>query len=229
MLLEGVVVVVSILIAFGLDAWWEDRTKRADFLDDLINIQQELQSNLVTVDAAIGFQEGAVASIDVLLREASRVPAGNNLTLSDTIVFAAFLSTPSYDPSTGAVDALIASGRLSDLDDPELKAILTDFRTAVLDIREDELAARSAAHDKILPLFWENADLGSAFEKVNDYYREGRGAMRSEPVELVHVAGLANRLHLRRAWLISAARALRLHRERLARAEVLLRAQLGDG
>ena len=94
----------------------------------------------------------------------------------------------------------------------------------------DIIASRrlSERDDRVLPVFWENSDIGSAFEKVDDSYRDdyGRVAMRSEPVQLMHVAGLTNRLHLRRAWLISATRKLRIHEERLVRAAELIGVQL---
>jgi hypothetical protein len=191
LVLEGIVVVVSILIAFGLDAWWDRAVERRDLLDDLINVEQELATNIVTVGAAIEFQSRAIALIDTLLERARQIPIGGLVPLPDTILVSALVFTPTYDPSTGAVDALIASGRRSDLDDPELKGILTDLRMAVLDIREDELNARAAAHDRVLPLFWEVPAIGSAFGKVNDYYSEdfGRVALPSERVELPHVRG----------------------------------------
>lgn len=228
LVLEGFVVVISILIAFGLDAWWDERVERRDFLDDLINVQQDLATNIVSVTQAIDFQRRGVAAIDVLLEGAERVPVGGTIPVSDTIVLAAIVSTPTYDPSTGAVDALIESGRLSDLDDPELKGILTDFRTAVLDIREDELGARTAAHDRVLPLFWDSPAIASAFDRVNDFYAEdfGRVAMRSEAVELPHLPELQNRLRFRRAWLIAALLELEIHAEKLERAAVLMDEQL---
>ena len=230
LLLEGIVVIVSILIAFGLDAWWDRSVERRDFVDDLANVELELATNIAAVAAAVEFQARAMASIDVLLDHAAATPVGAPMSVPDTVILQAFVSTPSYDPSTGAIDALIASGRLSDLDDAELKSILTDFRTAVLDIREDELGARSAAHDRVLPLFWDSPAIASAFAKVNEIYDEGFGRvpMASQTVDLPHVDGLSNRLHFRRAWVIAAVRELEIHEARLKRAAELMSQQLRD-
>lgn len=226
--MEGLVVVVSILIAFGLDAWWGRAVERRDFLDDLGNVEQELATNIDAVSAAVEFQSRAVASLDVLLDLAATAAPGAPMTVPDTVVLFAFVVTPSYDPSTGAVDALIASGRLSDLDDLELKNILTGFRTTVLDIREDEVAARAAAHDRVLPLFWDSPAITSAFAKVNAIYDDdfGRVQMAYEVVDLPNVDGLRNRLHFRRAWVIAALRELEVHRSRLERAAQLMSQQL---
>ena len=82
--------------------------------------------------AAIEFQSRAIALIDTLLERARQIPIGGLVPLPDTILVSALVFTPTYDPSTGAVDALIASGRRSDLDDPG-HAVPSDARRRVDD------------------------------------------------------------------------------------------------
>jgi len=135
------VVVVSILIAFGLDAGWDSYRDRADLREDLVNVRNEVDANLIALQRDQDFQERGLASIEVVLDSVRASQTDGWLTLSDTIVLAALLFTPTYDPSTGAVDALIASGRLSELENGELQHILTEFRTKVEDLREDQLEA----------------------------------------------------------------------------------------
>ena len=42
---EGAVIVVSILLAFAIDAWWEDRGAHAAELEQLVRVSQELEAN----------------------------------------------------------------------------------------------------------------------------------------------------------------------------------------
>lgn len=200
--------VVSILVAFGLDAWWDGYRERIDLRDDLVNVREELEANLTALLRQRDFQYRARASIDVILDGIRDDPSATRIELSDTIVLAAFVTTPSYDPSTGAVDALISAGRLSDLEDGELKRILTEFRTKVDDLREDEINARRIAHDVVLPLFYDDPDIESVFYLTNDYYAEdfGTSPLRSKPISLRNAQGLINRLLIRRAWLDSVTR-----------------------
>ena len=44
--LEGAVVVISILIAFALDAWWNDRQLQQETAEDLAIVQFELSENI---------------------------------------------------------------------------------------------------------------------------------------------------------------------------------------
>lgn len=45
LLVEGVVIVASILLAFAIDAWWDDRQDRQAESNQLLNIAAELESN----------------------------------------------------------------------------------------------------------------------------------------------------------------------------------------
>jgi hypothetical protein len=42
---EGAVIVVSILLAFAIDAWWEERGAHAAELEQLVRVARELESN----------------------------------------------------------------------------------------------------------------------------------------------------------------------------------------
>jgi hypothetical protein len=43
-LVEGVVIVASILLAFGVDAWWAERAEKRAEREELANVRQELAS-----------------------------------------------------------------------------------------------------------------------------------------------------------------------------------------
>ena len=46
---EGVVIVGSILLAFGLQAWWEGRQEQGEVGRDLMSVAQELRVNRESV------------------------------------------------------------------------------------------------------------------------------------------------------------------------------------
>ena len=47
---EGVVIVGSILLAFGIDAWWDDRANLEETRGNLEAVRIELQENLNRLD-----------------------------------------------------------------------------------------------------------------------------------------------------------------------------------
>jgi hypothetical protein len=94
-----------------------------------------------------------VSSIGQILLLISQRDDAGTVEVNDTLLFRALVTSPTTDPSTGALDALISSGRIALLTDVELRRFLAGFRTRVEDVREDELGARSVAHEKLFPLF----------------------------------------------------------------------------
>ena len=63
---EGVVIVGSILLALGLDAWWEDRQEHAEKEELLSSLLLELQFNsdrLAQFDSAVALNQTAAVEI----------------------------------------------------------------------------------------------------------------------------------------------------------------------
>ncbi|MFV1988844.1 MAG: hypothetical protein ACC682_16350 [Gemmatimonadota bacterium] len=229
LLLQSLAVIVSILIAFALDAWWAERSLRRDLLDDLVSVTQELETNVVTLEVEALFHRTAIASIDVLVGRIDDADGAPWLTVPDTVASFAFVFPPSYEASITAVRALISSGGLSRLRDPRLKQILGNFEAQAENIREGELGARRLAMEEIVPLFWETPDLASSFGRAVEYRRRGleNTPLPSRPIQIQNVAGLKNRLLLRRAWVDSSLRSIEQLRVDLEAALELLRAADG--
>jgi len=53
LLIEGVVIVASILMAFAIDAWWDDRQSRQAEINQLHSIAAELESNAELIRAKL--------------------------------------------------------------------------------------------------------------------------------------------------------------------------------
>jgi len=221
---EGVVIVFSILLAFGIDAWWGERQLQQDLRDDLSDVAREIRSNISAVDVELRFQRTAVSSVDDLLGRIEAAGISRWITLPDTIASFALVFPPTLDASTGAVSALIAGGSLSRVEDRQLVAILGDLEATLEDVRETELGARRIAMEELVPLFWEAPGLASAFGRSGEYRLRGLEdvPLAHRAVRLPNVAGLKNRLLLRRAWVAASVESLEQLKAELARAEELL-------
>ena len=157
---EALVVVGSILTAFALDAWWDAQAARSDLRRELESVAQELDGNRAALAERLDGHEDLVRSIEEMLRQIGARGSRSEVEFADSIMYRAFVTSPTTDPSTGGLDALIASGRIALLRDPELRRFLAGFRNVVEDMREDELGARAVAHEKIFPLFDGTAAVG---------------------------------------------------------------------
>ena len=60
---EGVVIVLSILLAFGIDAWWDELGDRRSEREALVRLQGEFERNRTLIESGSGqFRDVAAAS-----------------------------------------------------------------------------------------------------------------------------------------------------------------------
>jgi len=57
LLVEGVVILVSILLAFGIDAWWEERQDADEANDQIDRVLAELETNAAILEDQLGYLE----------------------------------------------------------------------------------------------------------------------------------------------------------------------------
>jgi hypothetical protein len=65
--IEGVVIVVSILIAFGIDAFWQERQERLRTESHVKALQEEIGEAVIAVEVSQARREGRIAVIRELL------------------------------------------------------------------------------------------------------------------------------------------------------------------
>ena len=135
---EGVVIVGSILLAFGLQAWWEGLQDEGRAQDHLLALQGEFVANLDSLNGNITRLEeikGAAAELLAIIVGEEGRPSADSLA---GLTWNAF-SFPPYEPFTVAYDNLIGSGDIALLRDGQLNADLALFMSQVEHYRRGEL------------------------------------------------------------------------------------------
>lgn len=230
LLVESLAVIASILVAFGLDAWWGERQLRKDLVENLVSVAEEIDGNANALEVESRFHRTAVSSIDDLILRIDAADGEEWITVPDTVASFAFIFPPIFDASTGAVDALISSGAISRLADRRLTTLLGNLNALIEDVLDGELGARRIAVEEIVPLFWGSPELASAIGRSVEYRRRGLddSALPSRPIQLQNVEGLKVRLLFRRAWVVSSLNAIERLRADLNMASELVRAEMSD-
>jgi len=172
LLLEGLVVLVSILAAFFLEGWRADRELERELGQELASVRAELERNrdLIAVELAA---LDRVTTAGAALAAALRVEAGSTVSVPDTLVFLGAQWHPSFSPSLGALNALIGSGRLAQVAETDLRLGLAGLEDAVNDALEEELFSRQVSVEQLLPLIGEEADLTPVSEIAVHYLNLG--------------------------------------------------------
>jgi len=74
--LDGVVIVASILLAFGIEAWWSERQEAARRDELMEDLQAELATNTASLEGALGRQRLRAERLEILLNELSEAAVG---------------------------------------------------------------------------------------------------------------------------------------------------------
>ena len=168
---EGSAIVVSILLAFAIDAWWARQAEaehrdalleslHADFTVSQAHLAQWRAGNERIHAALTRFRERLVAT-----------PPGAELIVPEDWLIAA-VSTPTYSPTDATLQAAISSGQLDLIRDQELRSLLALWRQQVDDTAEDELLVRRIVVDRFVPALADEVRLGRIFEfeRIIDWF-----------------------------------------------------------
>lgn len=156
---EGVAIVASILLAFAIDAWWDDRLERrqeAALLDDLYADFEASQAHLQQWLSGNRFIERSTASLLDRLRSAE--PDERVTVTGDLLVGA--VSTPTYTPTDSTLRVAIASGQLELIQNADLRKELAAWQQLLEDTREDEILIREIVVHRVIPVLSGQVRLG---------------------------------------------------------------------
>lgn len=168
--IEGFVIVVSILLAFALDAWWDARVEASEEQSLLARLDAEL----VATDSVLAESETShrsIAEAAGTLRELTGPdprPAVSRDSILRLITVA--VGGVSANPPTGVIDAAISSGQIGIIENDELRIALAGWPAVLADLHENEQQVRDVLFSRFIPyldgqIAWGyDTDGGSAFD-----------------------------------------------------------------
>jgi hypothetical protein len=142
-LIEGMVIVGSILLAFGIDAGWDARDEASRRSAVIEGLRSDFATARADLDRVTAFHlEGRQAAEALMRIGAGGRPLSEDLSSRVDSLFGGLAGTASFDPPLGTLEALINSGDLDLLDDPGLAVELTRFQGEVVDLDREQRFAR---------------------------------------------------------------------------------------
>lgn len=166
---EGLAIVVSILMAFGIDAWWQGRSDRKLFQSSVQNFQRELDANLNALQESRDRHYLTVDSGKALLATAddeldSEAFYGH--------VYKVFFMASKTDYSTGALAVLLNPVFLEYLSGIGLETMVTALPAQILDAVEDEQWAIEFINQELTPYLNRTLPVASITEFASDHWYE---------------------------------------------------------
>ena len=211
---EGGTIVLSILLAFGIDAWWAQRGDRQHLAAALDAVREEFEADRELLVFQLSVERLILAGIDEVV--AAMEPAlGSTVMIPDTLLAAAMIWAPTFDPPTAALDALISSGEVDRVQDPKLRSVLRAWPSALADVREEQLGARTTVAEQLWAPLLASFEYRAAIDRSNEFWAAASAGLRPgtdspvftrRSVTVVAVPAelrMINALMLNRYWLTS--------------------------
>ena len=132
-LAEGSAIVVSILLAFGIQAWWEDRQERAVETALLTGLIEDLRLDSADYEGFAAVHRGRMAGADFLLSRASQDPLGTpgaEVSAEEMTPGRAFRLINRFarlETVRVSYDQITAAGISDVISDPELRRMIAQY------------------------------------------------------------------------------------------------------
>jgi len=176
---ESIAIVFSILLAFSINAWWEDRQDRGEESQLLDSLKIELQSNLNRIEVELSYRDAVVESILKIFAaadgKASIEPQELDALIGDITWWA------DADFARGVIDQITQGGKLSLVEGEELRQLLASLPHLYELTRQIESDDKDITRNVINPFLSANA----AFSQIANTLingRPGTGELPTEPL-----------------------------------------------
>lgn len=151
-------IVASILLAFGIQTWWENQTEADREQRLLTSLLGEFEQNADLLEGATAEYRARYMDAEGILEAIDRTPA--EVDDADLRLLVQGLASPqTFHLESGAYDALLASGELDVIHDETLRARLAAWPSYVEEWAEEERWVFAFAQETVVPYLSQRASL----------------------------------------------------------------------
>jgi hypothetical protein len=171
LLSDGIIIVVSILIAFAIDAWWGERKDRIEEQRLLESLKVEFISNIRVLPDFIETHRMSAHYAKKFAKLLKSTPTGGSFNFNSAEL-AQIINHPSTDPQTGVIDIILQSGELRYITNPEIRGRLAAWPTYIIDATENESLLRTLWEPRLLEALGEQSDLSAIAELTTQCWQD---------------------------------------------------------
>ena len=157
LIIEGVVIVLSILLAFAIDAWWGDRVERAEEERVLAQFKSELELYDSLLGEADELTNSVVESTDYLLECVHTNADCDVESVSSAIRKLNYAYQ--FAAATATYDLLAGSGNLGLISSPKLRQAMSDLAAFISLVSRFEDDESAFLNTRLNPFLTDHVDL----------------------------------------------------------------------
>jgi hypothetical protein len=152
-LVEGLVIIASILLALAADAWWDGVQARGEEREILKALRAEFETNQNVIAQTAKVHRMTLSAMREIVMASESEVSAHDVSMDELFRLAGV--TPHYNPATGALTALINSGRIVMVRNLALRNRLAGWNAVVSDLVLDEQTRRDFVVHELHPVFAE--------------------------------------------------------------------------
>jgi hypothetical protein len=147
---ESIAIIISILLAFAIDAWWDERKERHFEQEALAGLEAEYQGHYESVDRQITQHRALMRAVANLMQacQSGSYPA-SDISLDDALYSLMVPSTT--DLGSGVRDSLISGGRIEILSNRELRYALSEWDSVVDEVTDGQHFSLNLVRETFIP------------------------------------------------------------------------------
>jgi len=158
LLVEGAAIVMSILLAFAIDAWWDNRHERVEEQRILESLKAEFLANAELIPSYLERHRRSADYTWALLDAMKAAEPGSTIRYP-AAKFIHVLEHSSTDPQRGALDAILQSGELRYVTNPAIRERLAAWPRLVVYATENEYLLINLWTPKLLEALAKDVDV----------------------------------------------------------------------
>ncbi len=177
LLAESAAIVVSILLAFGIDAWWQQRKEDAQERVLLIGLLDDFRASRPELVFRLELARRIADGVELFLTATEDFQSHQPVPMPESAILSV-LGTPTYEPATSTLDAALASGDLERVGSDAIRRELAEWRRILADVQEDEVEAKRVTNEQLVPALGRSLDLGPLYPKIMPWTTAGGSGAR---------------------------------------------------
>lgn len=153
---EGAAIVLSILLAFAIEAWWDGVLQRRAEQQILLRLRSDFQA--VRKEAGrlkAGHQRVSDAALNLLALTGPRASPATNRARVDTLVASLVAGPGIFVPTQGTLSALLNTDGLRSVSDAELRSALSEWPRHVAVVQRTETQVQTLVLEHLMPYLYE--------------------------------------------------------------------------
>jgi len=185
------VIIGSILLAFGIDAWWDASTERVEEQQALGALARDFHAASAILERQFLLTDSIVGAVETIL-EWTGPSADSRHADSLAVLLPTVTRLPGFEAPTGTLDALLGSGDLRLIESDSLRAALASFPSRLTGMHRTERFGSDVQFGDFLPHLNETIPM-RVFGRGGD----GRSRFPADVAALLRSLRFENQLQLK--------------------------------